>query len=357
MASRRNKIFVVGYFGYRTNQLDGQTIKSRNIYRMIRAKLGNTHRIEQYDTQEFRFRKASFFSFLKNAFTCGTFVIIPCRNNLTYVFPFVYILSLVRRFPILHVAVGSWQIGYFRKHPVIRWMNKRIKAIFPQVSIVHRELKEEFGFRNTYLLNNFRINDYVPQLTSGSGNTLRIVFMSRIQKKKGLDVVFALAEHIWRNYPPGTAVIDFYGGVEEADAEYFHAEVNKYDFVEYKGKLEPERIYSTLNGYDLLTLPTYYNEGFPGAILDAYISGIPVLVSRWQHTDEFVEDGVTGFVCPMGDADCFCRKVDMLIRDREKLPALKKAAWERSKRYGMEHAWEVFSRQMDLDSQMEEEIL
>lgn len=349
MASRRNKIFVVGYFGYRTNQLDGQTIKSRNIYRMIQAKLGDTHQIRQYDTQEPRFRKMSFFGFLKNTMTCGTFVIIPCRNNLTYVFPFVYLLSLVFRFRILHVAVGSGQTDYFRRHPVIRWMNKRIKAIFPQVSIVDKELKEEFGFRNSHLLNNFRINDYVPALTGSSGDTLRIVFMSRIQKKKGLDVVFALADHIRRTYPHGTAVIDFYGGVEPDDAEYFQAEVARYDFVEYRGKLEPEHIYTTLNGYDLLILPTYYNEGFPGAILDAYISGIPVLVSRWQHTEEFVEEGVTGYICPMGDKECFCRKVDLLIGDKTKLPGLKKAAWERSKRYGMEYAWSVFRRQMDLE--------
>ena len=29
------KVLVLGYFGYRSNQLDGQTIKTRNIMRLL----------------------------------------------------------------------------------------------------------------------------------------------------------------------------------------------------------------------------------------------------------------------------------------------------------------------------------
>ena len=32
------KILVIGYFGYKSNQLDGQTIKTRNVYKLIKLK-------------------------------------------------------------------------------------------------------------------------------------------------------------------------------------------------------------------------------------------------------------------------------------------------------------------------------
>lgn len=39
-----------------------------------------------------------------------------------------------------------------------------------------------------------------------------------------------------------------------------------------------------------MLLPThYYTEGLPGSVLDAYMSGIPIIVSRWKHASEFVK--------------------------------------------------------------------
>lgn len=33
------KILVLGYFGYQTNQLDGQTVKTRDLYRLAKEQL------------------------------------------------------------------------------------------------------------------------------------------------------------------------------------------------------------------------------------------------------------------------------------------------------------------------------
>ena len=48
-----------------------------------------------------------------------------------------------------------------------------------------------------------------------------------------------------------------------------------------------------------MLLPThFYTEGLPGSIVDAYISGTPVIVTEWKHSHEFVDDGKSGFIVP-----------------------------------------------------------
>lgn len=39
--SKKTKVLVLGYFGYMTNQLDGQTVKTRDVYRLAKEQLND----------------------------------------------------------------------------------------------------------------------------------------------------------------------------------------------------------------------------------------------------------------------------------------------------------------------------
>lgn len=338
-----NKVFVLGFFGFSTNQLDGQTVKTRNIYNLIKAREGSygIDKVLFYDTQEFRYKRSSIFSLFKNLLLCDKLVLIPCINNLTYIFPVVYIISKFIRYDIIHVAIGGWQDIYFESHPFQSKMSKKIEILLLENSYVESQLQNKFGFQNVSIIPNFRIHNFTPVSSLNEGE-FRIVFMSRINKKKGLDVIFEIANYISNRYSSGLITIDFYGSVLEEDRAYFYENLASHDFMSYHGVLQPTDIYETLTNYDLLILPTrYYTEGFPGAILDAYISGIPVLVSNWKHANEFVKDGVNGFVCDIEDVGEFCKVIDFLNNDRSALLKLKLAAWAKSKEYSEDKAWGI----------------
>ena len=49
------KNLVLGYFGYRINQLDGQTVKTRDLFRLLKEHEGNNTVF--FDTQEFQYKK------------------------------------------------------------------------------------------------------------------------------------------------------------------------------------------------------------------------------------------------------------------------------------------------------------
>ena len=170
---------------------------------------------------------------------------------------------------------------------------------------------------------NVRFFDFNPQPTDSK--KLRIVFMARIMKQKGLDWIFNLADYIVANGLQEKFSITFFGQEADEDKEYFEGKVKQYDFVEYCGHLQPELIHETLSLYDVMLLPThFYTEGLPGSVVDAYISGIPVIVTEWKHSHEFVDDGKSGFIVPFNDGmQQMIDRVLLLEKDRELLRQLK----------------------------------
>ena len=169
--------------------------------------------------------------------------------------------------------------------------------------------------------------------------------MARVNKMKGYDVIFNSLNFI-RDHCPNSS-ITFYGGIAPEDKDDFlnKVETNN-DIVSYRGLLAPEKIPETLKRYDVMLLPTkYYTEGFPGSILDAYISGIPVIVTEWKHSHEFVSDGNTGVIVPFeNNQEDFNNSILILYKDRNKLNYMKKAAYKEAEKYSEEAAWDVLKK-------------
>ena len=323
-------ILVVGAFGFENNQLDGQTIKTRNVYDLLQKKHKGKH--SYIDTLSLRRKPWLGFEMLYKLITCNTLIILPCLNNLTVLFPVFYYMSIIFRFDIISICIGGWQVEYFlggekfKCHPLQMEMSKKIKAFLPEMIRVNKDLINQCGFTNTEVFPNFRNFHRSTQIITNERG-LRLIFMARVNKMKGYDVIFDSLHFIRENCPDSK--VDFYGSVASEDKEDFMSKVEaNYDIVSYKGLLAPDIIHDTLKNYDVMLLPTkYYTEGFPGSILDAYISGIPVIVTEWKHSHEFVIEGNTGIIVPFeNNQEDFNNAILNLYRDRHKLNLMKKAA-------------------------------
>ena len=337
---------VFGYFGYRTNQLDGQTVKTRDLYRLFGE---NVSSVDYFDTQDFQYNKWSLFVLLKKLISCKTLVYLPAHNNLKYIFPVVYVLSKIFRFKILYFVIGGWLVEYIKNKPLHRWMLKDIGGIFTETKLMSDSLYSDYGFLNVKVFPNFRFISKSPIEHHISGK-LKIVFLARVNKMKGLDTMFSLANHVDNTYGGNAITIDFFGPIHQPDAEYFYEGLKKYHCVKYRGELLPEKINETIERYDVMVLPThYYTEGLPGSVIDAYMSGIPIIVSRWKHATEFVKDGITGFIIPFESGEeKLIEIINMLFSDSILLHEMKKNACEERIKYTSEYAWQemvdLFSR-------------
>ena len=343
------KILVLGAFGYDSNHLDGQTVKTRNVFKLLQEQKAGD--IIGFDTIHLRKNPFSLFELLWQLVRCHTLVIIPCLNNLTYIFPVTYYLSKIFRYDIVHICIGGWQLEYFignerfNSHPLQLRLSKKIKAFLPEMVRVDNDLKRELGFSNTEMFPNFRFIDSSSEHKETFSDSLRLVYLARVDKKKGYDTIFNFAKVIKdKGY---NIFIDFYGIINQDDKEEFMSLVEQNnDCVKYLGVLQQNELAEKLVFYDIMLLPTtIYTEGFPGTILDAYIAGIPVIATEWKHSHEFIEDGETGFIVPFKNCQVdFNEKILALYHNRALLSSMKKKAFQKRRQYSSEYAWSILSK-------------
>lgn len=341
-------ILVVGAFGYHNNSLDGQSIKTRNVYNLIKEN-SNSH-IDYFCTSLAKRRPYRVVILLWKLLWANKVVLIPCRNNITYTFPMIYLIGVLVRYDIIHICIGSYHRNYFlglnglKAHKLQLFLSKRILAFLPETISVNNCLINELGFKNTEIFPNFRPIPSIPEPRYNNSGTLKLVFMARIQKMKGYDIIFEFAKYAEINRLNLT--IDFYGQIEKEESSDFLQKVKDSTIVEYKGYLRPEVITNTLCQYDILLLPTrYYMEGFPGTVLDAYIAGLPVIVTEWINSHEFVTNGKTGFIVNFENPQSmFNQRIIDLYNDRELLYKLKKEARNECFKYSEQYAWSILSK-------------
>lgn len=341
---RRKKILVFGYFGYVTNQLDGQTVKTREIYDLI--KFHNEYDVRYADTQEFRKNIKSIYHFLKNICSCNTLIWMPAHNNIKLFAPIIYILSRLFRFKIVTITIGGWLNEFLKNLPIHHRIYKTFNGILVENKLMQQELSLSFDKNFIDVIPNFRKSCNKPSPREPDGK-LKLVFMARINRKKGLDEIASLCDYLSANGYSKKISIDFYGPINPSDKKFFQTKIiEKYTFTNYHGEIQPEKINTSLVCYDVMLLPTrYFTEGFPGSVLDAFQAGLPIIATRWKYATEFIKDGHSGIIIDFfNPIDELISAVINLYQNPSFLSEMKKNAYIESLKYSQEASWKILSK-------------
>lgn len=194
-----------------------------------------------------------------------------------------------------------------------------LKAIYVQgQSMV--AVMNELGLNNVFFVPNSKYIDFVPKKPIKQDEVTHFVFLSRIEEYKGCDDIIKCVDILNDKGYRGKYDITFYGKTtDELDySEKFQKEVDEHSEVSYKGllNLRDTSNYEELASYDVMLFPTYWmGEGFPGAIVDAYIAGLPVIASDWNLNREVVEEGKTGWIIPVHDIGALAEKMIYAIEN------------------------------------------
>ena len=96
-------------------------------------------------------------------------------------------------------------------------------------------------------------------------------------------------------------------------------------------------IFDLLAASDLYFFPSSA-EGLSGTIMEAMLTGTPVLTTAIPCTTDLIQDGVTGSLCQVGAVPCFTKKLRMLLAK----PALAESYAQRAQRKILsEYSWTV----------------
>lgn len=337
-------VLVVGNLGYSSNKIDGQTIKTRNLVLLFKKKSDLI--IIEFDTDSIQFNKFSIFRLIGKLLTYRQVFYLPAHRNLKLFFPIVYLLSTIRRGRLFYVVIGGWLPEFLKNKPIHRWMLGRIKRVYCETKSMKSKLENWYSFQNVKVMPNFRVHSFEASLSQPK-IPLKVVFMSRITLEKGLDVIYRFLKFNQECKQPMKINFTFIGPIAEKDKLFFENLLGSFLNVNYLGVLDPEKVHLTLNKYDVLVLPTRYEgEGFPGAILDAYIAGIPVIVSKWKDIPCFVDHGSTGFVFDLKNEEEFYFALNFFYNNPQVLLEFKNNALNKSLTFSAEACWEDIANEL-----------
>jgi len=133
--------------------------------------------------------------------------------------------------------------------------------------------------------------------------------LGRLSPEKGYDLaVQALAE------VPGATLVLVGDGAERTRLERLAAELGVAERVRVVGWVEEPRRY--LAGFDVFLLASR-TEGFPLAIVEAMLAGLPVVATEVGSIGEAVQDGATGYLVPAEDTDALASRLREVLADPE----------------------------------------
>ena len=178
----------------------------------------------------------------------------------------------------------------FRKVRTVFFENEADAAVFRSKHILSAEKQR--------VLNGAGINlEHYALQPYSEHDVVHFLYLGRLMKEKGMDELFAAA---WRLHQEGHKfVLDLVGFFEDE----YQAEVERLQAdgiaVFHGFQAEPRPFYAAA---DCVVMPSYH-EGMSNVLLEAAATGRPVITCDIPGCREAVEDGVSGYLCRVRDAD------------------------------------------------------
>lgn len=342
------EIFICGNFGYTTGQLDGQTVKTRVLKDEIANIIGQ-ERVAFSDTSGWKRDPLSLFMDIRRKFRNSRYIVIlPARKGIRVILPLLVGWKKKYHKDLRYIVIGGWLPALLEKKTAFMENCRQLDGIYVEVPSMKDKLNQ-LGLTNVTVMSNFRNFIKKPCKERAISLPLKAVFCSRILKQKGIALAIEAVRRINRDADHPSILLDIYGQINSGYREEFEQGMEKAGRgVVYQGVLAPESIQQRLGAYDLMLFPTYYDgEGFPGAILDAFAAGIPVVASDWKYNREVVDEHETGLLFRTGDIDGMVAALKQFIDNPQQLIAMQDNCLKQAEKYHVDKIIPNFLRDLE----------
>ena len=159
------------------------------------------------------------------------------------------------------------------------------------------------------------------------GDKLKVIFVGALSQRKGLSYLLAAVE---RCQPHVTLTLI---GRKAGECRPLNQRLGRHRWIPSLPHLE---VIEEIRRHDVMVFPSLF-EGFGLVILEAMSQGVPVIATPHTAAADLLHDGDDGFLVPIRDAEAIAEKLDLLLRDRSRLDAMREAALHTASLHWWQH--------------------
>lgn len=304
-----NNVLYLGSMGIKSGRKDGVTIKSRCLHNFLMDKdiVLRTIDVDDYKHRWFSIIK----DFAKYYNKANSIVICSSSPGAYKLLKFLSFINCKKE--IYYFVAGGILDQWISKGKYNIKCYKNIKRIYVESCDMEKKLKE-LGLSQTMKVENFRNPEVYYDNPTVNTNIIKFVFFGRVIEKKGVEDAIHLVENLKKD---GFNVsLDIYGQATSEYSEKIQSLISECNYINYHGAITPDNSteYITLHEYDIFLFPTkFYEEGLPGALIDAYISGLAILSANWKYANEYIKNNINGKIFNFNDYDDMYEKAKEMI--------------------------------------------
>ncbi|MCR4562900.1 MAG: glycosyltransferase [Bacilli bacterium] len=330
------KILVYGNFMYRSSGYGGQITKTRNVFRCLVEKYGEES-VSEFNMENWNKNPiGTILRLSKSIKQTHHLVVLPGDNNLKFLLVFLRKYLRSKQLKVYYMVVGGWLYDYLKNKKKKIEVISRFTGIFVETLDLVSKLKS-LGLKNVFYSPVFSLREPLEEIKINNDieaikkkDTFSFCTFSRVLKEKGVgdaaDAIQILNDRI------GICChLDIYGAIDKNYKKEFESLLATNKYISYKGFIEDSSVLSTLSAYHCLIFATYYyGEGFPAALLEANMAGLPIIASDWKYNNEIVIDGKTGLLFAPRNIEDMVQKLCVFMDDKKYLDNARIECWKHS---------------------------
>ncbi|MEO5911737.1 MAG: glycosyltransferase [Pelobium sp.] len=239
-------------------------------------------------------------------------------------------IAVIKGVPVLLTPRGTLSpYSFINSHALYKRIFHFLlgKPILKKVHFHLTSEKESVDTQKLFRGKSFRVIPNFVQLSekqaehvSFETRPLQLIFLSRIDHKKGLELLFESLSHL--NFPFNISIAGAGEGdyVEGLKLQAKNLKIEQH--IKWLGSIYGEEKFKLLAQHHLLVLPSY-DENFANVVIESLSVGTPVLLSKQVGLADYVKQQQLGLVCERNIED-FRKAIIELENNRSSLAELSK---------------------------------
>lgn len=176
------------------------------------------------------------------------------------------------------------------------------------------------------------IKKSIPAKRSPSKQSVRFLYLGRLEDVKGVDLLCAAFSQCVNRFPGIRLEIVGYGNQEEALRQAYNDNPN----ITFHGGLFGKAKSKILAACDVMVVPSIWPEVFGNVVVEAFAYGLPVVAAKSGGLPELIEQGVNGFQVAPNDLAALERALNKFSENPELSGEMSNACFAAAKRYSIE---------------------